>query len=250
MKKQALVLIFAAGMAVSSALTAESLDDLRTRLAAMRNDQPTRIKVDVEVRHRGSAPLHLNREKRRGRAVVAYGPEGVKMIERRWTSTSTGITVWKKHKDNRDEGVAFLNETDAFDLVNPAGMMEFYLDGATLVSDEEVTWQNRAARLLVVRPAFFGANRRQEDASEDGGLTRLALEAKIWLDEEGFPLAMERSFEFRLTPALKATQQQTLTFQEVDGRLFVAESRETSSSTALAVLRGRDSKKMTVTRIQ
>ncbi len=117
------------------------------------------------------------------------------------------------------------------------------------MSDEAATWQNRPARLLVIRPAFFGANRRQEEASEDG-LTRFALEAKIWLDEDGFPLAMERSFEFKLTPALKAEEQQTLTFQEVDGRLFVAESRETYSKTALAVLRGRDSKKMKVTQIR
>lgn len=251
MKKQALGLIVAGGMLVSSALAAQSLNDLRARLATLRHDQPTRIKVDVEVRHRGSAPLHLNREKRRGRAVVAYGPEGVKMIERRWVGTSTGITVWKKHKDNSDnsdEGVSFLSETDAFDLVNPAAMMELYLDGATLVSDEAATWESQPARLLVIRPAFFGTN-RQAEAPEDG-LTRFALEAKIWLDEDGFPLAMERSFEFKLTPALRSEQQQTLTFQEVDGRLFVAESRETSSSTALAVLRGRDSKKMKVTRIQ
>ncbi len=75
------------------------------------------------------------------------------------------------------------------------------------------------------------------------------FEVKVWLDETGAPLAMERSFETRLGPALDATQLQSLTFQQVGGRLLVAEARQSYSGTALAVLRSRDTKKIKVTEI-
>jgi hypothetical protein len=57
---------------------------------------------------------------------------------------------------------------------------------------------------------------------------------------------MERSMDLLLGPALKATEHQALTFQQVNGRLLVAEARETYSGTALAVLRSGDARKVKV----
>jgi hypothetical protein len=102
--------------------------------------------------------------------------------------------------------------------------------------------------LLVVRPHPSAAGRNEEAAPRrESGPPPLDLEAKIWLSESGDPLALERSMEFRLGSALALTEQQTLTFQQVEGRLLVAESRASYSGTGLAVLHGRDDKKMTVT---
>lgn len=240
MKIQALRWIVAGGLLVSSQLIAEPLNDLQARLAAMHNDQPMRIQVDIEVEHRGTAPLHLNKNKRRGKATVDYGPHGVKMIESRWTGRSSRFSFWSSAKNDHENEAPLLNDVDALDLVDPVGTMAFLLDGATLLSDEMVTWQDQPARLLVVRPGPVAA------ASEGEPLD---LEVKIWLDESGMPLALERSSEFRLGPVF-ATGLQSLTFQQVDGRLLVDTARESYSGTALAVLRGKDTRKMKVTAVR
>jgi hypothetical protein len=245
-KRQALRWILAGGLLLSGSLTAEPLTDLRTRLAALRSDQPVRLQVDVELKHRGSAPLHLRKTRMRGKAVVDYGPKGVKKIDARWQESSTRFSAWKKGKVETE--TPLLNDVEAQDLANPVEMIDFLLDGATLLSDESGTWQGQPARLLVVRPHPSAAARNEEAAPRgESGPPPLDLEAKIWLSESGDPLALERSMEFRLGSALALTEQQTLTFQQVDGRLLVAESWASYSGTGLAVLHGRDDKKMTVT---
>jgi len=205
----------------------------------MRNDQKTRIEVEIEFRHRGSAPLHLNKEKRRGVAVVEAGPKGVKKITSHWQTTEVRFSVWGKKKGENE--ASLLNDTDALTLVNPAGMMEAFLSEATLLSDEKVTWQGQAARLLVVRPAMLKSKRKDESEPE-----RHALETRVWLDENGVPLAMENGFELRFGPVLSVTGSQSFTFQQFEGRLLVAEAEETYSGTGLAVLHDWDDRKMKV----
>ena len=238
MRTQALVWTVAGSLLMSTLASAQPINDLQTRVVSMRNDQKTRIEVEVEFRHRGSAPLHLNKEKRRGVAVVEAGPKGVKTITSRWLETSSRFSIWR-NGDPQDES-PLMNDTEALDLVNPAGMMETFLSEATLLSDEKVTWQGQPARLLVVRPALLEP---RKDGKEP---TPYAIEAKVWLDENGVPLAMERGFELQLGPVLSVTENQSFTFQQVDGRLLVAEAQETYSGTGLAVLHGRDDKKMKV----
>jgi hypothetical protein len=228
---------------MSAHLSAQPINDLQTRLVSMRNDQKTRIEVEIEYRHRGSAPLHLNKEKRRGVAVVEAGPKGVKKVTSRWLTTSAGFSAWGKKKSENE--APLLNDTDALTLVNPAEMMEVFLSEATLLSDEKVTWQGQPARLLVVRPVLLEP-RKDGKAPEEDELKHHAIGAKVWLDDNGVPLAMERDFELRLGPALSVTSNQSFTFQQVGGRLLVAEAQETYSGTGLAVLHDRDDRKMKV----
>ena len=247
MRRQAWIEIVFVGLLVSSPLVAEPLSDLRTRLATMRSDQPIRMEMDIELKHRGSAPLHLNKEKRRGRAVVDYGSRGVEMIEQRWLGSSTRISVWRKGKGETE--MPLLDEGEAHDVADPADMLDFLLKDATLVTDEAATWQGQPARFLLIHP--LEANRKGEEAPAKGGDPNpFTLEAKIWLNDSGVPLAMERSVEIRLGAALSVTEHQTFTFQQVGGRLRAATVDETYSGTGLAVLHGRDDKKIKVTAVK
>ena len=248
MKRQALGWILFASLWISGSLTAEPLNDLRTRLAALQSDEPIRVQVDVELKHRGSAPLHLSKTKRRGKATVHYGPQGVRSIEQRWLETKTRFSVWKKSKVEFE--TPLLDEMEAQDLADPVEMMDFLLNGATLLRDESATWQGQPARLLVIRPHPSAAARNEKAAPGESGPSPVDLEAKIWLSESGEPLALERSMEFRLGPALALTGQQILTFQQFEGRLLVAEAWRTYGGTGLAVLHGRDDKKMKVTSVE
>lgn len=246
MRKRARMWVLAGSFLVTSSLAAEPLGDLQARMAGLRNDQPTRIQVDVEFKHRGSAPLHLNKNKRRGAATVVYGPRGVESLSQKWVGSSSRFSFWKESKVETE--ISLLEETEALDLADPAGMMEFLLSEAVLLSDETATWKGQPARYLVIRPGMGATDRDGEAVLAKG--TPLNLLMKVWLDETGMPLAMERSMEFRLGPALVVTESQAFTFEQRDGRLLVAEVEENFSSTALAVLRGRDSKKIKVTSVE
>jgi hypothetical protein len=220
---------------VPGILRADPLTDLQARLATLRNDQATRIKVDVELRHKGAAPLHRSGIKRHGRATVAYGPEGVKMVEQRWLGTSYRFSAWRKSKVETE--TPLLGFDEAADLINPAETLQLLLTDATLLSDETMLWQGRSTRHLVIRPGLLATARP------------LTLEVGIWLDQTGLPLAMERSMKLGFA-LLNATSHQAVTFQQVDGRLLVDEARETYSGTALAVLRGTDTRKIKVTSVR
>jgi hypothetical protein len=242
---KALGWLLTGGLMVASVLPAQSLDPLQARLAALRSDQPIRLKVDVELTHRGTAPLHLNGTKKRGRAIVVYGPRGPEVREQRWRESSTVLSAWRQSKSEVE--TPLLDEEEAGDLVDPAGMLALLLHGATVLSDEEVTWQGQPARLLVVRPDPLDGERQGEGKPAEGNPGRLVTEAKIWLDAGGLPLALERSVELRFGPALQMTQHQELTFQQVEGRLLAARSEVTYTGTALAVLRSSDEKKLKIT---
>lgn len=246
MNKKALGWLVTGGLMFASTLPAQPLNDLQARLAGLRSDQPIRLKVDVELRHRGSAPLHLNRTKQRGRAIVIYGPHGPEVREQWWLETGNRVSFWGKSKIESESSL--VDESEAGDLVDPVGMMELLLQRATLLSDEEVIWQGQPARLLVIRPGPLAADRDDDsEAGTEDEPERFVTEAKIWLDASGSPLALERSTELRFGPVLKVTHHQTLTLQQVDGRLLAARSEATYSGTALAVLRSRNAKKMKVT---
>ncbi|HSF41050.1 MAG TPA: hypothetical protein VLT87_14740 [Thermoanaerobaculia bacterium] len=158
------------------------------------------------------------------------------------------FSFWKKSKVEAETRP--LDDIEAQDLADPVEMMDFLLNGATLLSDESATWQGQPARLLVIRPHPSAAVGNEEAPPREGGPSPFDLEARIWLDESGDPLALERSMEFRLGRALALTGQQTLTFQQVEGRLLAAEVWQTYSGTGLAVLHSRDDKKMTVTMVK
>lgn len=235
--------ILAGGLLISSHLSAQPLDDLQARMAALRNEQPIKLKVEVELKHKGTAPLHLNSEKLKGSAVVVYGPKGVKVQKQKSRGSITQASLWRDAKERDHQEL--VTEEEALALVNPAAALELALNDSTLVSDGMTTWQDRPARLLVFLPKEI--EKVQAEAPANGPLPPVFGETKLWLDESGMPLAMERSGELLLGPALKVQIREAVEFQQVAGRLLVARAEETYSGTALAVLRGGDSKKMKVT---
>ncbi|HEX6900918.1 MAG TPA: hypothetical protein VF789_14435 [Thermoanaerobaculia bacterium] len=235
--------ILAAGLLISSHLSAQPLDDLRARMAALRNEQPIKLKVEVELKHKGTAPLHLNSEKLKGTAVIVYGPKGVKVQKQKSRGEITQASIWRDAKDRDPKEL--ITEDEALALVNPAAILDLALNDATLLGDGMTTWQDRPARLLVFLPSEI--EKVQAEAPADGPLPPVFGETKLWLDESGVPLAMERSGELLLGPALKVEVREAVEFQQVAGRLLVARWEENYSGTALAVLRGGDSKKIKVT---
>ena len=246
MNMRALVCVVAGSLLWAESGAAQPLDDLKARLAELRSDQPVRIEVEVELEHRGTAPLHFNANRQRGTAVVVSGRRGPRVREERWSGRSTHASVWS---DDAPEAEPLVDELEAALVADPAGVLLDLLADVAVESDEAVTWEGRPARLLVVRPAEAPADRPAGKARRDATLPVLA-EARIWLDETGAPLALERVGELRLGASLTLIESQTMTFQQAAGRLLLDEAREAHSGTALAVLRGRDDKRIRVIEVR
>jgi hypothetical protein len=212
----------AIGLLISNALTAETLTDLRTRMAALRNTQPIRLKVEIEAKHLESVPLRRSSAKLTGRATIVYGPKGVKIRGGRSTGSSH-VSSWRGADEEPVEiEIPLLEEGEAKFLVDPADILYFLLWDATLLSDEPVSWQGQAARLLVLVPTSVG-----EKAASSGAFWRFSGEAKIWLSDRGLPLAMQHTMRPNVEPAVPAKKDQHIIFQEVDGRLLASRTEDT-----------------------
>ena len=223
MKSLALGLWMAIGLLISNALTAETLTDLRTRMAALRNAQPIRLKVEIEAKHLESVPQRRSSAKLTGRATIVYGPKGARI---RWgrSTSSSHFSSWSGAEEPAGIEIPLLEEGEAKFLVDPADILYFLLWDATLLSDKPVTWEGQEARLLVIVPTFVG-----EKAASVGAFWRFTGEFKIWLGNSGLPLAMQHTMRPNVEPALPAKREQLLVFQEVDGRWLAARTEDTFS---------------------
>ncbi|HEY4565260.1 MAG TPA: hypothetical protein VIJ36_19930 [Thermoanaerobaculia bacterium] len=243
MNGQALRMAVAGGLLIASALAAEPLQELRGRLLAARSEQPIRVTVEVELAHKEKAGrLHREGFKRRGRVVVDASLKGVHLWEQVWRSTTSGSSFWG---DPKTAPGPLLAEADARALVDPAEWLGILLVGSTVVDDQTSTWEGKPARLLVLRSPSLTAELEAGKTSK-GGEPPVADEMKIWLGADGLPLALERTALLRLAD-METTQRQTLTFQQSNGRLLVAQSTETSSGTGPSATQGSDTKTMKVT---
>ena len=233
--------LLASTMLAREAAAAEPLAELSARLEGLRSAAPMRIEVDVEHKHRGSAPLHLRRTTQRGGAVIAWGPDGVESLEQWWLGVGARVTVWEQAQRRPviDGDDRVLGDQEAAELADPAGALADLLEGATLLGDETAEWDGRPARRLTIRPGLLSPAAREErgDAPDVGGPLRLLL--VVWLDDAGDPIAAERAYDFDLGP-FSAHQRQTFVLERANGRLVVGEMRETWTGNALAVMKGRD----------
>ena len=225
---------------VTGSLSAQPLEDLQTRLDMLRSDQPVNISVDVELHHKGSGLLRWNDSKMRGKALVLQGRHGVEVRERQWWTTTRRVSFGGKSKSRVETETPLLDVAEARGLIDPAGMLSELLEDAVLVNAEMSVRDGHPVRLLVIRPRPTPA---------EGNSEIFPLDANIWLNEAGDPIALERWMEFRLGPALRVKEHQAMTFQLAGGRLLGLESRETYSGKALAILRGADAKTMKVRKI-
>jgi hypothetical protein len=235
------------GLLWAGAAIAEPLDDVRTHLLTLRTEQPVHFTVEVELKHRGAAPLHRNRKKERGKVRVEVDPDKVRLRDQRSVSGFAYLSAWRGADAGIDTSMPLLDEEEARRLADPAGALELLLRDATLLEDKAVTWRKQPARLLVIRPAEITEIQKQAgEPPAEGMVPPYGGELRLWLDESGAPLALEQWTELRLGPVLMVSQHQTLNFQQVGGRLMVADVEETFERTALKVLRGRDTRKMKV----
>ncbi len=226
MKSRALGLWMAIGLLISNVLTAEPLTDLRTRMAALRNTQPIRLKVEIEAKHLESASRRRSSAKYAGRTTIIYGPKGVKMRGGLSTSSSQASSWLGADEEPAGIEIPVLDMGEAKFLVDPANILYFLLWDATLLREEPADWQGQAARLLVLVPTSFG-----EKAASSGAFWRFSGEVKIWLSDRGLPLAMQHTMRPNVEPAVLAKKEQLFVFQEVDGRLLASRAEDTFSGT-------------------
>lgn len=210
-------------LAVSAgSVSAEALTDLRGALSRLQSDAPVRARIEVKITQSSKEDESARQTTKDALVTAESGPQGVRLA---WAAQALAEArqAARQRAANpealkQDGGLAELDAEDAANLLSFAEPLSLLIEGATLVEEKNDIRQGRPARLLVLQP------RERMSASEKKMLKSREDTVRIWLDTEGFPLAMERAVDLKFSKFLisfAVTNRESRTFARVGGRLVV-----------------------------
>jgi hypothetical protein len=215
--------LFLAVLAVSTgSLAAESLADLRGTLSKLQSDAPVRARIEIKLTESSKGDESTRQTAKDAVVTAESGPQGMRLS---WPAQALAEArkaarqrAANPEASKQDGGLAELNAEDVVDLLSFAEPLSLLIEGAALVEEKNDVRQGRPARLLVLQP------RERMSASEKKMLKSREDTVRVWLDPEGFPLAMERALDLKFSKFLisfAATSRESRTFARVGGRLVV-----------------------------
>ncbi len=203
-------------------LAADPIADLRGGLARLRGESALRARIDVKLTQTAKED-EATRETVKDASILAEaGPQGLKLS---WPPQALAearkaarLRAANPDAPKQDGGLAELDAEDASDLLSYAEPLSLLLDGAKLMEDKDEMRQGKPARLLVLEP------RERLSASQKKMLKSREESLRLWLDTDGFPVAMERVVDLKFSKFLisfAVTNRESRTFARVGGRLVV-----------------------------
>ena len=216
-------------------LFADGLSDVRTTLQKLQSDLPLRARVEIKSRHSGG---ESNKQRQfGGDSIVAVesGADGLKLIwsadEVRQSRKAAWAEVANPDAPKSDLGtLKALDAAQALNLLDAADSLRRGLERATLLEDKPDTHKGKPARLLVLR-IDLGL-----DEEERKALKSSETYLKLWLDDDGVPLAMERDVQAKFSRFLigfRIHEHDTRTYQRAGGRLVVTRATHDTSGAGL-----------------
>lgn len=215
---------------------ADALDDLRARLDAA----PAAASIKARIERHSLRKVSEDEDERifnerRGGLTVALDSRGLKL---QWPLPQIAAARREAELRVKDDAAApnldslsLLSAREAADLLDHAPVLKLLLNDATLLEERDESWQERPARLLLLRASEppMDAETRKQLKSHEGTL-------KIWLDPAGAPLALERLDKFKGSKffvSFTADNRDVREFAEVKGRLVVTRAESSNGSTVL-----------------
>ena len=219
-----------------SLLPADGLSDVRGTLSKLQSDQLLRARVEIKTRNTGGESDKQKQQAEGTSAVIVEnGPEGLRLSWSPEQIKQARKAAWEKtlHPDAVKSNLATLaalEANEALNLLDFANPLWRSLEGATLQEDKRDTYQGKPARLLVVRLDL----RLNEEARK---LMKSAdAIVKLWLDEHGVPLGMDRDLQIKLSKfflTYRVHEHDTRDFAEAGGRLMVTRAVHESFGSGL-----------------
>jgi hypothetical protein len=212
---------------------ADGLTDVRATLQKLQSDQPIRARVEIKTRHSGGESSKQKQSEGVSSVIVESGAEGLKMSWSPDQIKQSRKAAWAEtaNPNAPKSDIATLKALEAgqaLNLLDAADPLRRGLERAVLLEDKSDTHKGKPARLLVLRiDLALDEEGRKALKSSD------AIE-KLWLDNDGIPIATDRNIEAKFSKFLigyKLHEHETREFQRVAGRLVATYvTKETSGS--------------------
>jgi hypothetical protein len=212
-------------------LIADGLTDVRAALQKLQSDQPLRARVEIKTRRSGGESNKQKQSESVSSVIVESGADGFKLNWSPEQIKASRKAAWTEatNPDAPKTDIATLKTLEpgqALNLFDAADALRRHLERARLLEDKPDTYKGKPARLLVIRIELaLDEEERKALKSSD------AIE-KLWLDNDGIPVGMDRTIDAKFSKFLigfKIHEHETREFQRVAGRLLTISSTKESS---------------------
>ena len=218
-----------------SPVYADGLTELRATLQKLQSDQLLRAKVEIKSRRAGGENEKQKRSDSLSAVVVESGPDGLKMIWSAEQVKQSRKAAWAEtaNPDAPRSDVATLKALEAgvaLNLLDAADPLRRNLDKATVREDKRENYQGKLARLLVFQ-IELGL-----DEEERKALKSSESYLKLWLDNDGVPMAMERDIQAKFSKffvGYRLHEHDTREYQRAGGRLIITHATRDSFGAGL-----------------
>ncbi len=184
---------------------ADSLTDLKTKLAGSGHGEPVRAAVTFE-----SSRQNGDETEGRGGRVSAVVEDSADGLHIHWPREIVDAVTAEETARSKDRSAAgwtrrtmdSLNATVLNDYLNAGGQMLRVLETAALVDEKDTEWQGKKARLLTLKvtPPMSAKDKKY--------VKEMNVTGKVWLDADGWPLAAEQTVDVKGRALLVITFEQ------------------------------------------
>lgn len=229
------VLALALPLLAAAPLRADRLTDLRATLEKLRGDSPVKAQIVLRSVRKNGDEKETGQATREVTVVAEHGPQGLRLT---WAPQllAEARKAARQRAANPDapvsQGVdlAVLDAEQAVDLLDAADALLLDLGRAVLAEDKVEQRGGKPTRLLVIKPhdGLSASDRKAVKSREDT--------LKIWLDDNGIPVALDRSYKIKFSKLLisiNISSHQTATFTVTGDRLVALTASEESSGSGL-----------------
>ncbi len=209
-------------------LFADGLGDLRNALTGLKGQTPVKGTVEVSSWRRSGEGKEATETSGGASAWVEDGPQGLKMQWSRQLLQQVDQEALAKKANPQAKtpatvGLGAMGPRQVNGLLNAAGDMLRTLDGATLTGEAKEAWNGRQVRVLSFTLPLTGMGERERKMVKEFKLT-----AKVWIDDDGTPLAMSSNANVSgrayVVFTFSQADETTTTYAKVGDRLVVAKS--------------------------
>jgi hypothetical protein len=214
---------------------ADRLTDLRATLEKLRGDSPVKAQIVVRSVRKNGDEKETEKATQEVTVIAEQGAQGLRLA---WSPQmlAEARKAARQKVANPDapatQGVSLtiLDAGQAVDLLDAADALLLDLDRATLVEDKVEPRGGKPTRLLVIKPqdGLSTSDRKSLKSREDV--------LKIWLDDNGVPVAMDRVAKLKFSKLLisiSVSLHRTRTFTVAGDHLVALSSSEESGGSGL-----------------
>lgn len=207
----------------STGLWADGPADLKAALARLQGNTPVKGSVDVRTWTRSGEGKELTERTGQAGAWVEDGPQGLKMMWNRTLIAQVRDEARAKRKNPEaktptSSGLGNLTPRNVQDQINAAESVANSLEHAVFQAETREAWNGRPARLLTYKLTQNGMSAKERKYVKEFDGT-----AKVWIEEDGTPLAASTTLKVKgrafMVVSFSQEREETFAFSKVGDRL-------------------------------